>query len=63
MATIDVGGIGTWLEKIEPGGRTYVRKVSVLQACSSPSKEIISKNFTKNVAWKLVSGLFVFAKN
>ena len=61
MATIDVGGIGTWLEKIEPGGRTYVRKV--LQASSSPSKEIISKNFTKNVAWKLVSDPFVFAKN
>ena len=61
MATIDVGGIGTWLEKIEPGGRTYVRKV--LQASSSPLKEIISKNFTKNVAWKLVSDPFVFAKN
>ena len=36
MATIDEGGITTLLEKVDPGGRSYVSRVSILEAYDSP---------------------------
>ena len=36
MTAIDVCGTGMWLEKIEHEGSDHVRRMWILEACTSP---------------------------